>query len=160
MCDNALFRSYGTLLIENNKDGSINCGIYACRNSTVSLFPDSGADVKIQNNADHGIAIHLNSVGRLEPDVTISGNTGNGVRLLQNGLLWASGTVISTNDESGIWASDGSSAHCNNCSITGNTGGDVRLEWASRSTLTGGSVAGVFCDDNTVLTRGDHVCSP
>lgn len=160
MCDNALLRSYGKLLVENNKDGSLNCGIYVCRNSTVSLFPNSSTDAKIQNNASHGIAVHLNSVGRFERDVSISGNTENGVRLLQNGLLWANGTVIYSNGGSGILARDGSSVHCRNCNITGNFEGDVRLEWASRSELTGGSVGSVVCDDNTVLTRGDHVCSP
>ena len=82
------------------------------------------------------------------------------MRLWSNAVLSAHDTGITSNTGSGISASDGSSAHCNNCSITGNTAGDVRLEWASRSELTGGSVGGVFCDDNTVLTRGDHVCSP
>jgi hypothetical protein len=158
LCDNSVLRSFATLLVENNGNGSLNCGIYACRNATATMFPDSSTDVKIQNNVSYGIAIHLNSVGRFQGNVNVSGNTDHGVRLLQSSLIDASGIGISPNQGAGISATDGSSVRCFNCTITGNVNNDVRLEWASRSFLIGGTVGSVICEDNTVLTAGDYVC--
>ena len=156
--ENSLLKSSGPLLVENNKDGSLNCGIYVCRNSTITLFPHPSADVTIQNNQGYGIALHLNSVGRFDPTVSINTNKNHGLRLVANSVLDAAGMIITSNEASGIFATDGSVVRCVNCTITGNLNNDVNLEWASRSLLTGGTVGSVVCADGTVLSGGDHIC--
>lgn len=144
----------GKIVITNNSSD----GIMANRNSLVQLYNDA----QISNNGRTGVAIYGNSTGFFGRGTVIQGNSSNGLNIVDDSMLSASGILVENNSGKGIFADNGSTLNCNNSIITGNTGGDVDLSFGSRATLNGNTIATlpISCDE-TVLSRGDtpgHLC--
>jgi hypothetical protein len=150
-------RVRGNVLIENN-EGDYCAGIFVARQSSLRLS-GSNLSVEILNNKGFGIwAVHQSTVW-IGPGVKIHNNTNDGLNIYLNCELFADNLFVQDNGGRGITANDGSIVRCNNSTITGNAGGDVNLEFGSRSSLDGNTIGSlpISCD-NTVLSRGNHVC--
>lgn len=145
----------GELIVENN----LSNGIYVLRGS--SFQTQGNFSAQFRNNGSNGIIIEQNATGRLRYGAVIQNNTDDGIRVLENSMLFATDILIDNNGR-GLWADDGSTAWCRNSTINGNTGDDVILSFGSRASLykgTTGTIGTISCD-GTELIRGDYACSP
>ena len=127
---NSTLHVEGKIISENNS-GSECAGIQVQRSSNLTL-QGSNLSVNIQNNSGIGINILQHSSAQLDPGIEIHDNTGDGLFIGDNSMLYAKGTGVKNNGGKGISADDGSSVKCNSSVITGNTGATLitHLEFA------------------------------
>jgi hypothetical protein len=148
-------RIEGAVTIANNIAGSTIAGngIHVIRTSVIQVA--AVGNVQIRNNAQHGVDIQQLSNGRLLNAAVITNNTVDGLHVVENSAILATGANITGNGGEGIDADD-STANVSGSAITGNRT-DVRAAFGSRLTLNSNTIGTIICEP-TVLSRGTTVC--
>lgn len=149
------------LLIEN----SHNRGIGLVGSSRFSVSDPADIIIRGITGQVYGIHIALNSTFHLwGGSLLVENIEGDGIQVIEGSILKLEGPALSTkiirnNTGRGVFVDDGGTIKISGSSITGNAGGDLKLEFGSRATLNGNTIGSlpISCD-GTVLSRGDNVC--
>ena len=153
--ENAVMRSRGgTFRIQNNSGDGFQVG----RNSTLAIRQgDAGLDAVVSGNGGNGLTLYEQGCACIDPGFSITGNAIHGIAVYHNSECTARGVTVQNNGDNGINAWNGVCLFITDATITGNTSGDVSLAFGSMSSINGGSVGTIMCDES-VLSIGEWRC--
>lgn len=124
-----------------------------------SNFNQFDCQVATSNNGRHGIAIHLNSNGKLIGEVLLQSNAANGLSIRDGSMLLAKFMTVNGNRNYAISVDNGGNLNCCDLNISGNSENDLMVTFGSRATLYNDTIENIG-NDGSSLIRYENICFP